>query len=143
MAGVFQLADRRNAELVVDGLYFFRAHAWDGQHLQQARRDLLFQRVVVCQMAGRHELADLLRQRSADALEGLEFAAAHQFVEMWGIEASDDTCSSGVGPRFKRTLALEFQQYADFFKNVNDFLLIHTTSYALMHQSTISRCQWC
>ena len=87
-------------------------------------------------MAGGHEFADLLRQRGTDTLERLEFAAVDEILKLCGIEASDDTCAAGIGSRFKGTFALEFQQGADLFKDMDNGLFIHETNQTVTHQDT-------
>ena len=69
LARLLQFLNRLDAQLLVDRLDLLRAHALHIEHLDEAGRDGGFQRVVIFQLAGLHQLSDFLDQRIADALD--------------------------------------------------------------------------
>ena len=115
-AALSQVVDRLDAELRVDLPDGLGSEPGDAQQLDQARRDLRAEAVVVGHVAGRRQLLDLVADRLADArdLGRLPGPVGRHEVDR---AASDGVGRAVIGDRLEDELALELEDVADLVED--------------------------
>ena len=71
------------------------------------------------------QLGDLLPERLADPLHGLEFVARDQPGQFLLFDRLERAGSALVRPHLERILALQFEQRPDLGQHIRDFVLGH------------------
>jgi len=124
LTGGFQLFGAFEAELVVEGFDLFGSKAGDGEHEEQARRDRIFQFLVVGEFAGGEKLANFFVDAFANALDvGLRLRREDGFQRL--AQGFDGAGGVLVGARLEWVLAFEFEQGGDLRQYLCDLFLIH------------------
>ncbi|MNY25155.1 hypothetical protein D3C86_1589160 [compost metagenome] len=124
VAGVLQLADRGDAQALVDGLDLLGAEVGDGEHLDEARGRRGHQLGMDRGGAGLDHLADHLGEPRANPLDGGQLALGDQAreVQVGGLEQARPTRE---GADLEGVLALQLHEGGDRFEGVGDGLLVH------------------
>ncbi len=107
-----EVVDRLDAEIRVELADGLGSEPRDPQQLDEARRDLGTEPVVVGHVAGRDELADLVADRLADARDRRRVARAVGRHEV-DRAAPDGVGGSVVGDGLEHELALQLEHVAD------------------------------
>ena len=116
LGGLAQVVDGLDAELGVELADGLGAEARDAQQLDEARRDLGAEPVVVGHVAGRRELLDLVADRLADARDLGRLAGPVGRHEV-DRAAADGVGRAVVGDRLEDELALDLEHVADLVED--------------------------
>ena len=111
-----EVLERLDVELLVDEADGLRPEAGDREQLDEARRDLRAEPLVVGHVAGRDELRDLVADRLADARD-LRRVAGPVGRDEVDRAAADRVGGAVVGDRLERDLALDLEHVADLVED--------------------------
>src|SRR2546427_7955917 len=115
-AGILQLADRADAELVVDRLQLLRPQPGNRRHVQQAGRESGLQLLIYGGPPRRDELRDRALQGLADPLDIAQDPLLHQNRRLFR-ETLDHSRSRCIRLDLERILPFQLQEKGDLLKN--------------------------
>ena len=120
-----ELLDRLDAELRVQQGNRFRADALQVEQVENRRRELLEQILVITRLAGLGNLADLRSQILADAGDGAELLFA-EIGKLVG-RVRDGLGRVPVRANLERVLALDFEEIGDLREDARDGQVFHVS----------------
>ena len=122
LRGALELVDRRNLQLLVDQGDRLRADALQAHHLEDGRRELLEQFLMIRRRTGGRDLADAsgrslpMPGRARSVASGRSTSAR---------TVGDDLRTRAIRADTKRILALELEQVGDFVEDSGDAEVLH------------------
>ena len=134
-AGVLQLADRADAQVVIDRLQLLGAKSGNRRHVQQAGGEGSLQLLMHGGPPRRDKLCDRALQGLADPLDVAQETLLHQDSRLLR-EALDHPRPSFIRLDLERILAFQFQEKGDLLKDGCDFTLGHNQQFILAEPST-------
>lgn len=124
-AGRFELVECGESELLEEDGCLFGADAGNTEHVEYARRDLLFEFLEARVLSGGDNLLNLSGEVSADAGKFREIAACGDGVSECFGESGDGAGGVAIGANTKWVGALNFKEISQKFKLRSDGVVVH------------------
>jgi hypothetical protein len=123
-AVLFELLDRFDSQLIVQGLDLLGSQSGDVEHRHESGWDRRLQVLVILQLPGGDEFGDLLLERIANAFGVGQARLGDHFVQRL-TQGLNGAGGVEISPALERILTLQLQQRRNINQHFGYLILVH------------------